>query len=73
MKKLLERHLKIYLIDEYNTSKIYFKDITKENDNLCVKMYGHKEKLHTVLTFKMGKNIKCINRDYNSTQNMLSI
>ena len=73
MKKLLERHFKKYLIDEYKTSKIYYKDITKENDNLCVKINGHKEKLHSVLTFKMGKNMECINRDYNSTQNMLSI
>ena len=73
MKKLLERHFKIYLIDEYKTSKIYYKDITKENDNLCVKINGHKEKLHSVLTFKMSKNMECINRDYNSTQNMLSI
>ena len=58
MKKLLERHFKIYLIDEYKTSKIYYKDITKENDNLCVKINGHKERLYSVLTFKMGKNME---------------
>ena len=55
---LKQRHFKIYLIDEYKISKIYYKDITKENDNLCVKINGYKEKLDSVLTFKMGKNME---------------
>ena len=32
-----------------------------------------KKKLHSVLTFKMGNNKECINRDYNSVRNMLKI
>ena len=73
MKKLLKRHFNVYLINEYNTSKLYFRDTTKESDNLSVRINDYNKKIHSILTFKMGKNMDCINRDYNSTQNMLSI
>jgi hypothetical protein len=73
MKKLLKRHFNVYLINEYNTSKLYFRNTKIESDNLNVRINNHNKKIHSVLTFKMGKNMDCINRDYNSTQNMLSI
>ena len=77
MKKLLSTRFKVYLIDEYNTSKLHNKNTT-EGDNLIKKnIYKNKKtgqetevvkKIHSILTFKMSdKRRECINRDYNAT------
>lgn len=76
MLKLLSKKFKVYLINEFNTSKINCK--TKEiNTNLkCKVVDGTTTKIreiHRVLTYKMGKRMGCINRDRNSVINMMNI
>jgi len=81
IKKLLEERFEVYLINEYNTSKLFHKT-EKKGDNLQIpieyekdgiKKVAHK-KIHSVLTFKTSKGrIECINRDYNATLNMMNI
>lgn len=78
MKKLLEKRFEVYLIDEYNTSKIGWKmkeegkptkvELKKDGES-C----GYKE-IDSVLTFKMStETYGLINRDYNATKNMQEI
>ena len=82
LKNLLATRFTVYLINEYNTSKLFHLNGT-EGGHLKVKVEygkengqmitGHKE-LHSVLTFKMGNDISvCINRDYNAVLNMMKI
>ena len=78
-KRLLARRFKVYHIDEYNTSKIHYKENVK-CDNLYVidQKTNNYKKLHAVLTYKkvigIGCNKKlvsgCINRDKNAILNM---
>jgi hypothetical protein len=72
MVKLLSKKFKVFLIDEYRTSKLYHKN-DSEGTNLIVQTKKGEKKLHSVLTFKMGNNNECINRDYNSVLNMEKI
>ncbi len=78
--RLLATRFKVFLIDEYKTSKIHYKtktelknlEITKEvTINGEIKKY--KEKKHQILTYKMGNESGCINRDYNACRNMYLI
>ena len=70
MRKLLSKRFEVYLIDKYNTS--YIDNKTEEKgDKLEIKKENRK--LHAVLTFKRAGNMECINRDYNSVQNMEKI
>jgi hypothetical protein len=81
--KLLSKRFEVYLIDEYNTSKLYHLDEKIESEKLKVKMFYpndkgkkviYKKELHSVLTFKLdNKRMNCINRDYNSVLNMKKI
>ena len=85
MKKLLSKRFKVFLIDEYKTSRIYHKIIGEEiyeskDENkikFTFKTKDNKEikkTIHSILTFKMSnKRSECINRDYNATLNMLAI
>jgi hypothetical protein len=68
MKKLLSKRFKVYLIDEYCTSKLYHRNCS-EGENMKVtkkiepKILSEKKvnyELHSVLTFKMSNNIECI-------------
>jgi hypothetical protein len=73
-KRLLKNNFKTYLIDEYNTSKLH--NMTLENigkNNMMVRKDNKSIKLHSVLTFKMGNSIGCINRDRNAVKNMKEI
>jgi hypothetical protein len=81
VKKLLERRFEVYLINEYNTSKLYHKT-EEEGKNLTIKKEITikeekkvvQQKIHAILTFKMSeKRSECINRDYNATLNMIKI
>jgi hypothetical protein len=81
MKKLLSIRFKVYLIDEYNTSKLYHKTEEK-GENLKIKIKYKKDgmekiynkPIHSILTFKTGlKESECINRDYNACLNMEKI
>ena len=68
--KLLEK-IKIYNIDEYNTSKINYKT-RKETENIMLPDKNNKlRRIHSVLTYKMeNQRMGCINRDKNSVNNM---
>ena len=78
LKKLLSRRFKVFLIDEFRTSKIHH-ETEKKCENLMKPIkYGvdkvYKKKVHSVLTFKKSKKeMGCINRDYNACLNMLKI
>ena len=66
LKKLIGAQMKIYNLDEYNTSKLNYK--TEEQ---CENLYQYDKKgiirkVHSVLTYQIG----CINRDKNAVYNM---
>jgi hypothetical protein len=74
IRKKIRENFKVYLIDEYNTSKLHHK--TEEK---CENMYikdrkGVERKRHSILTYKTEKGrMGCINRDRNATRNMIKI
>jgi len=81
MKKLLSKRFEVYLIDEYNTSKLFNKT-GKEGENMKQtirytkegKEHKYDRQIHSIFTFKMSKEYKvCINRDYNACLNMIKI
>jgi hypothetical protein len=81
MKKLLSKRFEVYLIDEFNTSKLHYKT-EEETENMKIekeyekdgKIFKYTKKIHSILTFKMGKiGSGCINRDYNACLNMEKI
>ena len=86
MKRLLKKRFEVYLIDEFNTSKINHITHT-EQEHLkipeCVQMQPINvpksgpqkvEEIYSVLTYQMKhKRMGCINRDFNATLNMLRI
>jgi hypothetical protein len=78
LKRKLNERFNVYLLDEFNTSKLCYKnDTVCGNINVTIKNKHGKNKgkmvnknLHSVLTFKMEKNVMgCINRDKNSVLN----
>jgi len=69
IRKKLNEHFDVYLIDEYKTSKLCYK-----NEKECKNLYLKGKKIHTILTYQMENNrLGCINRDKNSTFNMKKI
>lgn len=81
LKNKLSEHFEVYLIDEYNTSKINYKT-EEENKNLELGITNNKtnekmvKTMHSIFTYKMSKNSKsigCLNRDKNSVNNMKKI
>jgi hypothetical protein len=82
LKRKLQERFNVYLLDEFNTSKLCYKnDTVCGNINVTIKSKYGKNKgkminkdLHAVLTFKMEKNVTgCINRDKNSVLNFEKI
>lgn len=84
MAKLLSKIFKVYLIDEFKTSKLYNKNSKIESKKLSVKIkYKDKKskkevvynkKIHAVLKFQTDKKTSnCVNRDYNAVLNMKNI
>ena len=74
-RKLISRKFKTLLINEHNSSALCWKthktgknriaNAKDKNGNLKYNI-----KLHSVITFEMGKNnVGCINRDYNACKN----
>lgn len=78
LKRKLKERFKVYLIDEYLTSKIHYKhNVRCENLKIKTKPEENKIKLHSVLSFKLEKgmlsrkvSMGCINRDKNAVLNM---
>ena len=81
-KKLLLKRFEMFEINEYNTSKLYNKTLSKvleekamhflELENVSVKKNKHKKHLHEILT-PQEKTERCIfvNRDKNACKNIL--
>ncbi|AYV83137.1 MAG: hypothetical protein Hyperionvirus4_102 [Hyperionvirus sp.] len=74
LRRLLARHFKVYLMDEYRTSKLNHKT-EEENSNLELPDKKRKiRKIHSVLTYKMSNGrMGCINRDINAVKNIRKI
>jgi hypothetical protein len=74
LKRKLGEYLKIYNIDEFRTSCLNSKTLTR-----CENMYlpdkkGVIRKKHSILTYEMENKRKgCINRDNNAVNNMINI
>ena len=69
MKRLLSKHLKAYLIDEYNTSKLNY--ITEK---LCANLAIRSRSIHSVPTYQMQNERKrFINRNINAVNNIRKI
>ena len=78
MRRLLAKHFELYLVDEYNSSKLNYK--TEEPcENLYLKIANKKgekilRRIHSILTYQMSnKRIGCINRDINAVKNIKKI
>ena len=74
LKRKLNEHFKVYNIDEYRTSCLYYGTHEKcENLYLPTKT-GETRKMHSILTYEMENKRKgCIDRDDNSVNNMITI
>ena len=74
LKRKIGEYIKIYNIDEYRTSCLNNKTLTR-----CENMYlpdkkGVIRKMHSILTYTMKNKRKgCINRDNNAVSNMINI
>jgi len=77
MIKLLSKYFKMYLIDEFNTSKLnYMTEQPCENLEIKTMENGQivTKKLHAVLRYMMPNGrMGCINRDINAVKNMRKI
>ena len=82
MKKLLAKRFEVLLINEFNTSKLYWKTEEETKNLKITKTYKKKDgtvctierEIYSLLTFQMSKlKLGIINRDYNATKNMYKI
>lgn len=71
--KLLIKRFEVVSVDEYKTSKLYNKDLTKELTNVKVKRGKRSKSIHTLLTPTRNPNGVILNRDRNACRNILSI
>lgn len=71
--KLLMKRFEIVSVDEYKTSKLYNKDLTKELTNVKIKRGKRTKSIHTLLTPTRNPNGVILNRDRNACKNILSI
>lgn len=73
LKRKLKERFEVYNLDEYNTSKLNYKTEI-ECKNFSYMKNNQYRQLHSVLTYQMeSKRQGCINRDYNSVNNMKKI
>lgn len=71
--KILKKRFQVVGVDEFRTSKLYYKDTTKELTNLKVKRGKRSRSIHTLLTLTRNPNGVIVNRDSNASQNILHI
>lgn len=71
--KLLMKRFDVVSIDEYKTSKLYNKDLSKELTNVKVKRGKRCTSIHTLLTPTRNPNGVILNRDRNACRNILLI
>ena len=77
LKRKLQKHFKVYNIDEFRTSCLCYKtEGVCENLHLKFKKDPKKKerKMHSILTYKMeNKRTGCINRDKNGCKNIQKV
>jgi hypothetical protein len=74
LKRKLGEYLKIYNIDEFRTSCLNSKTLTRCENIYLPDKKGVVRKKHSILTYKMeNKRKECINRDNNAVNNMINI
>jgi hypothetical protein len=75
LKRKIDNRFTVYSIDEYNTSKVCCKNEEEKCENIYLPdKEGKIKKIHAVLTYKMENGrYGCINRDFNSVNNMKKI
>jgi hypothetical protein len=71
--KLLKKRFEVISIDEYKTSKLYNRDLSKELTNVKVKRGKKSKSIHTLLTPTRNPNSVIVNRDRNACKNILAI
>lgn len=71
--KLLKKRFEVISIDEYKTSKLYNRDLSKELTNMKVKRGKKSKSIHTLLTPTRNPNGVIVNRDRNACKNILLI
>jgi len=71
--KILKKRFDVVGVDEFRTSKLYYKDTTQELTNLKVKRGKQSRSIHTLLTLTRNPNGVIMNRDCNASQNILNI
>ena len=73
IKRKLAERFRVYNLDEYRTSKLYWKTSLAGNNLSYKDKTGKTRKIHAVKTFKNGNVTECINRDRNACLNMLKL
>jgi hypothetical protein len=73
-RKLKLKFENVFLLDEFRTSKLWYKNSTIESEHISINYRKNgkvvSKELHSVLTFKMeNKCMECINRDLNAVLN----
>jgi hypothetical protein len=71
--KLLKKRFTVLSVDEFRTSKLYNKDLSKELINVKVKRGKKNKSIHTLLTPTRNPNGVMLNRDVNASRNILKI
>lgn len=71
--KILKKRFQVVGVDEFRTSKLYYRDTTQELTNLKVKRGRRSRSIHTLLTLTRNPNGVIVNRDSNASQNILYI
>lgn len=71
--RLLMKRFEVISVDEYKTSKLYNRDLSKELENVRVKRGKRTISIHTLLTPKSNPNGVILNRDRNASKNILMI
>ena len=69
LKRKLHSRFKIYNIDEFRTSILSSKTGTVCENISFLDKYGKSRSIHSVLTYKSGSRLNCINRDCNALEN----
>ena len=80
IKRLLKKRFEVYLVDEYNTSKMHHQTREEMKHHKIMLSYQkdgkdmkYLKEMYSILTFKTSNGYGCINRDMNAVKNMLQI
>jgi hypothetical protein len=73
IKRLLKKHFKVFILDEFRSSIVNCKT-NKVHTNMKLSFNGSKRLMHSIFTYKMeNKRMGCINRNKNACINFEKI